>query len=386
MAIELHRTFWPVGHGAFYTEQFVEEGNVVFTAVYDCGSEQEEALYNCVDAFKGNIKSINQIDVLFISHFHADHVNGLVELLHGTKVKNLVIPQLTDGYVLECLCSNGTTQMGIEANNFVWKLYKGEDRDIAEKVYEVAELAAEERGDERFAEPIEGARGHKFIKGRLNATLFGFNKNYLWEYIPYNSELSKSQALVEAFKLNGFTSVGGSLDINRVYGELQNQEGWETIQNIYGSVYTSGHNKYSMPVFSGLMNNANSKTNLIERGCLWPWLISNRGPQNEWINCLYTGDFEPGKKKMSNLVKYLDEIDMAWDRTYTLQIPHHGSKNNISPRLYKNGMIGIISAAVGDKHHHPNVQTIQEAWRNGTFVWVVTDFAITGFTQWFEIV
>ena len=37
--IRLDRTFWPVGHGAFYTERFYDHvDRCLFTAIYDCGS------------------------------------------------------------------------------------------------------------------------------------------------------------------------------------------------------------------------------------------------------------------------------------------------------------------------------------------------------------
>lgn len=40
MRYTMERIFHPIGHGAFYTERFYEDGNddPLFTAVYDCGS------------------------------------------------------------------------------------------------------------------------------------------------------------------------------------------------------------------------------------------------------------------------------------------------------------------------------------------------------------
>ena len=43
--IRLDRTFWPVGHGAFYTERFFNHvDNNVFTAIYDCGGKDQAVL------------------------------------------------------------------------------------------------------------------------------------------------------------------------------------------------------------------------------------------------------------------------------------------------------------------------------------------------------
>ena len=105
--MRLERTFWPVGHGAFYTEKF--GGRV--TVVYDCGSGlapvrniggkdvSPKDVADRVNGFlppkkdeDGNV--IKDIDLLFISHFHADHINGVPALL--PRVKRLVLPYFSD--------------------------------------------------------------------------------------------------------------------------------------------------------------------------------------------------------------------------------------------------------------------------------------------------
>ncbi|MDE6005918.1 MAG: MBL fold metallo-hydrolase, partial [Oscillospiraceae bacterium] len=90
------RTFHPVGQGAFYSEEFEIDGKETFTMVYDCGSSTISPLDKYGKLKKNSklqkiIKSdlgTKEIDLLFLSHFDADHVNG-VELL---KPKTIVIP------------------------------------------------------------------------------------------------------------------------------------------------------------------------------------------------------------------------------------------------------------------------------------------------------
>ena len=87
------RHIHPIGQGAFYTERFVDDNDTtIANVVYDCGcgirlSKQSESLIT--SAFKGSDK----IDILFISHFDADHVNGIMALKNnGIKIKFVVMP------------------------------------------------------------------------------------------------------------------------------------------------------------------------------------------------------------------------------------------------------------------------------------------------------
>lgn len=76
----LHRTLHPSGHGAFFTERIQQPGKDDIIVVYDCGAkdvEERELLRKEVDEF---FESNDKIDVLFISHFDSDHVNGIGSL------------------------------------------------------------------------------------------------------------------------------------------------------------------------------------------------------------------------------------------------------------------------------------------------------------------
>ena len=111
--IRLDRTFWPVGHGAFYTEQFFDyESKKMFTAVYDCGgignlrkgkaaSLSSPFMEDRVKEFLGTTFQETRpvIDVLFISHLHRDHINGIPSLLPF--VRRIVLPQLEEESYIE---------------------------------------------------------------------------------------------------------------------------------------------------------------------------------------------------------------------------------------------------------------------------------------------
>ncbi|MCH7613794.1 MAG: MBL fold metallo-hydrolase, partial [Candidatus Marinimicrobia bacterium] len=101
------RTFQPIGQGAFYTEQF--NG---FTIVYDCGSKNESLI-------KKEIKSVfekgEDIEAVFISHLHSDHINGLEFLLEFCNVKKILMPLLTENEKIQLLIQNEIIQKGISS-------------------------------------------------------------------------------------------------------------------------------------------------------------------------------------------------------------------------------------------------------------------------------
>ena len=80
-------TFQNVGQGLFYTGTIER-----FNFVYDCGSENPVFLDQAIDTYWNVELAKKKIDLLTISHFHDDHVNGLEELLQKVPVHTVVVP------------------------------------------------------------------------------------------------------------------------------------------------------------------------------------------------------------------------------------------------------------------------------------------------------
>ena len=80
--------FHPVGHGLFYSGIIKNlSSDKQYSFVYDCGGK------NLKNAIK-NAELPETIDLLIISHFHADHIKGVLELINSKKIKTAVLPYL----------------------------------------------------------------------------------------------------------------------------------------------------------------------------------------------------------------------------------------------------------------------------------------------------
>ena len=88
--MKVTRIIHPVGQGGFYTETF-SNGTEEKTFVYDCGGfdRAKRKMENYLKSFLPKGKPKRQIEAVFISHFHADHINGLQYLLDNAEVKTL---------------------------------------------------------------------------------------------------------------------------------------------------------------------------------------------------------------------------------------------------------------------------------------------------------
>lgn len=100
MAFENRRYQHPVGQGFFHSGLLLEQGNRRLAYAYDCGAMERYAQERNreIDRHIRHIGARSTLDLLFLSHIHADHVNGVERLLrpkNGLKVDTIVLP-LTD--------------------------------------------------------------------------------------------------------------------------------------------------------------------------------------------------------------------------------------------------------------------------------------------------
>ena len=92
-------------------------------------------------------------------------------------------------------------------------------------------------------------------------------------------------------------------------------------------------------------------------------------------NFLYTGDFEPNKdyKGNANISALKSFYRPVWDKIASIQVPHHGSKNNYHEDLYVNPIRGLVSVGTDNSYHHPDISTLMKMQSQGCQPIMVTE-------------
>ena len=198
--MKIIRTFHPIGQGAFYTEEFIDSDKRKFVMVLDCGTEtaveaMDVSLDYQIDSFKNSLGDNPQIDLLFISHFHDDHIKGINKLIDGVKVIRTIIPMLDWPTLTLTRVRNylkiypNNTVLANEIDQTISDLYlKVNDSGRFGMVQVVSPDTNDIHGvEERTQDLIYGNK--KILSG------FKIPYENIWEYIPFNSiEFNDSRA------------------------------------------------------------------------------------------------------------------------------------------------------------------------------------------------
>lgn len=383
--IRLDRTFWPVGHGAFYTERFYDhKDGRIFTAIYDCGSGRRwgktqngtndaspKTVQQMIEDFlpsqkdsSGNL--VKDIDIAFVSHLHVDHVNGLPTLL--PRIKRLVLPQLTDCKLLEAYLYNAFSDNIDENNEINQEGTVDTESDVQQFIIR---LAQRELGDGISLIEVtenEGEASETIDLEALNETIPGgtscrvrLSQDIFWIYKPVNVDFSSDKCneileeLLNYVADNSLRGIDGKIDWHKV-AEAVRKAGITKVVEIYKKVFditdknSQLHNSYSMPVYSGPaasltaywrghaymdihMHDMFHCISYINIDVFCHPFYSMFGWRNKLLSCLYMGDFNTkDNKKFSQLQRILGEY---YNIIGIQQVPHHFSAGNHQPELYR---------------------------------------------------
>lgn len=99
MSLRNVRRQYAVGQGYFQAGDLFEDESLRMRYVVDCGAMTKYASWRDarIDAYLTDVGAKQPLDLLFISHAHADHLNGVERLLDKVKglvVKTIVLPLL----------------------------------------------------------------------------------------------------------------------------------------------------------------------------------------------------------------------------------------------------------------------------------------------------
>ncbi len=347
------RTFHPVGQGAFYTEEFTHD---CFTMICDCGSYTGKTIIED-EIKKSGLKK--EIDLLVISHFHGDHINGLEYLFKNHIIKNILLPFLHNEDKIEIFFQN------IRADEFIKNLCLYPKETINQvskstKIIFVAEYNSEDKNNSE--ESISLSEIEKIIDSGKTIRI-----DSKWMYIPFNFRFkTRSSQLKKRFI---HKKIPLNIDDFLAFYKTNKKVVIDAYESITGDMNTN-----SLVLYSGINKQPIFSLGYPILNC-FPFCYGHQ----ENVACLYMGDYNAkGATKMKELEKAFSKIQYLG----TIQIPHHGSRHNYNPLLnLKKNLISVISAGIDNTYKHPHCSTLKQIVLHSGIPIIVTEKSSTKFIQ-----
>lgn len=353
MELQVIRTIHPVGQGAFYTETLHRPGlNDDKHIVYDCGVKPYS--HRLVEEICNFLPENSTIDVLFISHFHTDHVNGIKLLGKKYNIKYVVLPQIKDYewfYIIENYLTTGNADVNIVSNV---------QKSIGDaKIIEVAPIG----GDENVKVSDESSQfdnvGDSLFNG-FSPLVIDNSFFAIWHYIVVNP-LKKCDLDALRTALENIDYEDRKLTID----DLQDPNILTSVRKDLQEVYSrefKGENEYSMCVLSELADRTRYYTysgyNVKNSRCreCWHYMHYEESFHRRDVDGgLYCGDadfmhcdtLECLKKRLTGREKFVG----------LLQLPHHGSKENFSIDMlnwFNHVRVSFACYGSPNRYNHPS--------------------------------
>lgn len=322
----VRRTVYPVGQGSFYSEVFFLPEGKVFTVVYDCGSFNTKELHREIDH-----SNIEEIDLLVISHYHKDHINGLVHM-NKKKItaKKIFIPKLE------------ASEIALYAHELKYepRLLAFMQDPTALFPDAVVITITNEDTDAVETVDIDGLTAGQVyphntpfrIKERIPWWVF---KLYVDETVFGDKLTEDDRRFLEKTTWENVTEKDRQTDTRKIYKKI-----------------ASDLNLTSMTMYSGPSGE-------------WWWPESCSGT-------VTTGDILlDNEKRIESFAKHYEKYRGCIN---VFQIPHHGSRHNMSRVLTEfNLKKAFIQAGKSNRFKHPSSQIVQMHKEWGIETTVVTE-------------
>lgn len=352
--------------------------------------------------FNGHVGT-NTIDMLCISHFDGDHVNGLKELLSVFSIKHLFLPYLPLSKRLEIVCKLDLDAVGsteamlftLDPPGFL------ANRDLVNRVQQIVYVRGGEQGGDNPSIDIEDLPKNSFSsEDKSKIENQGKNDSADGEYAPIFTEgwriststVSHSTPLTLHMKLwefvfynkelpSGVTSKSGKFlaevqeDIKEILvkwdlisGPPKDVEGWrKDLRECYSKHFGSRskeRNDISLCLYSAPLEP------FIHRQCsIYSSPRSSLGSAHTHISIassgatglLLTGDISLDATELGKMESHF--TPSRWANIHVMQIPHHGSRHSwqFGNAEYCKHQYSIFCVPNFDKsRNHPSESVVED--------------------------
>lgn len=361
----LIRAFHPIGQGAFYTERHSFNGTE-FTVVYDCGSTTLKGK-ELERKIKSTFPKGHSIDILFISHFHADHINGIETLAKHCQIKKVVMPLIDEAAKALVKITNL-----IESDFSDTRLIDSPEdffgADISVIRIEPTEINPNSEGIS-LNNPTDISKiGNSSTNS--SGTVFIPFISIDWFFIPFNYEQDdRKKKFEDALKEYGLTLA----DIDTI-NKINNHK--YDIINAY-NIVDGDLNKNSMILFSG--KHADDNIQCFEH--YHRFYFHSHFHLGLQSGCLYMGDIDLNEQNI--VADIIAKLRQMLPYIGTLQVPHHGSILNFTKSILQKEIgCAIFSYGTTNKYGHPSDRVIGDIIAKDIYPHLVTEEQQSMITQW----
>ncbi|MFK7806965.1 MAG: MBL fold metallo-hydrolase [Saprospiraceae bacterium] len=384
--IDIDFEFHPIGQGLFYSGIFNHRNGNQFSMVYDCGSDSTPSKYleNQVDEFVNRLVDDDdkKLDVLFVSHFHRDHINRISYLLNKTNgAKNVILPYLKENEMFLALFDFITGDDFVDSqgnfNEDIFNLISSPVSFFRErKVDKIIFIHPDndDDKDENFGnnegkpdnpdspnfqfnfeinlKPNQKETSkdsdviHFYSKGILSVNRF-------WEFKLFNKP--RASETVDAFK-EVIKILIKSKDLSPSKISLFIKSNKKTFkkdfQTIYFKHFGKGEliNQTSLIVYHGATNND-----------LWKNPYFYHPFPSRYTGTFLCADITLDVTCINDLKRKWIHYNKYFDNVVLFQVPHHGSENDMDLQVFQeftNTEVWLINFGLGNTHDHPRQKIV----------------------------
>ena len=368
---------WPVGQGLFYSGLFYSglfySGLFYgYKLIYDCGGSNERQVKSAIESYVekySDPEGFLKIDMLIISHFDSDHINGLPCLIEKCSViDKIYIPYYG----------------GIESYLLLVAYIYGYGENFSNKVKEIVAVNTPETNNEigRFGEEsnMEKYKIHEVVYRKVNEQeISDIEKQISWKFKFYNRVIDgKSNVKAEIDKLiQNIECKNKTLEgiltekpeearagLRRIYDSYcQRSSGDKSKQNQSSlCLYHSPSVRDRYVSFYSYNTYYFRKRILLLMGDESLTVSGNR----DCFGTLLTGDIS--LKTKSEYTEFLNHYRQEIVKTRFFLVPHHGSDKNWNNSIindYHGISIFLCSAGIKNNYHHPNEGVLRDICHSG---------------------
>ncbi len=412
MRFSAERYHYPVGQGIF-SAQIIRGPEKKYVCVYDCGSTDGSKNIP-VYANKLAQEAGEKIDLLVISHFDADHVNGVKELDKIFKIEKIVIPYLSLQERILFLLNKEWQGVNSVDNPFD---AKGFLRCVLKMFSDTYEGDNPLHDDDLYFEDSIVEFSNREVTREVIQLQPGSFPSVEWEFMHFsvysNRYKEKREEFIGAFAREFIKQF--SKNINSINAGFI-ADNWQVIKNVYDAVFDdmkdkypkSGrldYNKSSVILYSGLVDDNSNvdycyESSIEEGGWLCGCHLESSGHtcivnDNNYRKyfCMQCADSQEYRlltkefrwwhdyqccKNHTGWLGTGDAYFKIFGNCYELSeklgvgrlaavreliVPHHGSKNNSRPAFFNlfNNFFNVICIihSKPDSYGHPHKDVIK---------------------------